>query len=173
MAELVDHEVEPSRVFPSFGADLVAGIRNGRDTAERTAIAECVLQNALSETSKKDELIRRIHKVAGGGEMKGREIAESLGVSDRTFRRLWRDLVGIEHRKFFSLMRIHRALTMIDAGNELSAVAVECGFSDQPHLARDVKRLCGLSATLLRKRLGADVYQDLYVNRPSAPWTRN
>ena len=171
MADLIDREIAPGQVFSSFGAKLADRIRSARDNAERVSISDSTLQNALADQSEKDELIRRLHSVAAGGYVRGRDIAASLGTSERSFRRLWHDMVGIEQRKFVSLMRFHRALAMIDAGTELSMVAAECGYADQPHLARDVKSISGLPALSLRKRLGADVYQDLYTNRPSAPWT--
>lgn len=135
-------------------------------------MADRTLRTALSDHSEKDELIRQLHGNASGGMASGREIAAALGVSERSFRRLWHDIAGLELRKFASLMRFHRALAMIDAGNELSVVAAECGYADQPHMARDVKRISGLPASLLRHRLGTETFRDLYSNRPSAPWTK-
>ena len=173
MAELVDREIAPEHVFASFGAELTDAIRSATDTAERIAIADSALKNALAEHAEKDELLRRLHRSAAGGYAKGRDIAASLGISERSLRRYWRDIVGMEQRKFVSLMRFHRALAMIDAGAPLSVVAAECGYADQPHLARDIKSISGLPASYLRKRLGTEIYQDMYANRPSAPWTGN
>lgn len=171
MADLVDREIPPDEVFPFLEPDLFYHIQQAADTAERVAIVDAMLQCALQENLGKDALIRDLHRSAVGGMARGRDIAGALGVSERTFRRLWHDIVGLEQRKFVSLMRFHRALEMIDGGDELSFVASKCGYADQAHLARDFKRIAGLPASLLRKRLGADVYRDLYANRPAAPWT--
>lgn len=173
MADLVDREIPPDEVFSSFGGDLCNWIHKASNTEERVAVVNATLQRALADQSKKDEFIRDLHRCAVGGVARGRDIAAALGVSERTFRRLWHEIVGLEQRKFFSLMRFHRALEMIDAGYDLSLVASECGYADQPHLARDFRRISGLPASMLRKRLGADVYRDLYANRPAAPWTGN
>lgn len=173
MAELVDREIRLDDVFSFFNADLLTRIRCAHDTEERVAIVDSTLRSAMSDQAQKDELIRKVHRYAAGGTAKGQNIATILGISERTFRRQWHDIVGLELRKFTSLMRFHRALAMIDAGDNLSLVASECGYADQPHLAREVRRISGLPASLLRKRLGADVYQDLYANRPAAPWTAN
>lgn len=170
MASLVDREVAIEDLFASFGVDLHARIVNASDTAERVAVADAVLREALSDNTTRDETIRNLHRLAAGGLSKGRDIAMELGVSERTFRRQWHDIVGLEQRKFAALMRFHRALEMIDAGSELAEVASECGYSDQPHLARDFKSISGLPASLLRKRLGAEIYRKLYTNRPAAPW---
>ena len=170
MAELLDREVALADVFPMFGEELNKQIQAAPDTAARVAISDDALRHALADNRVRDEPIRSLNKVVAGGAASGRDIASSLGVSERTLRRLWHQVVGLEHRKFVSLMRFHRALGMVDAGEELSFVAAECGYADQPHLARDFKNIAGLPASLLRKRLGADVYRDLYANRPAAPW---
>lgn len=170
MASLLDREVPIADVFTSFGADLHDRIRKASDTAECVAAADAALCTALSADSTRDETIRKLHRLAAGGLLKGRDIAAALGVSERTFRRQWHDIVGLEQRKFVSLMRFHRALELLDAGEELAVVASESGYADQPHLARDFKSISGLPASLLRKRLGADVYRALYTNRPAAPW---
>lgn len=173
MAALVDRESPPEKVFPSFGADLVDRIRGASTTAERFVIADTILGDALADHSHKDSTIRKLHTIAAGGLASGREIAATLNISERSFRRLWRDTVGLEQRKFVSLMRFHRALAMIESGHDLAAVAAECGYADQAHLARDVKRVSGLPASMLRRRLGAETYQDLYAKRPFAPWIRS
>lgn len=117
----------------------------------------------------KEQRIIAIANAVVSGKTKSHEIATSLKLSGRSFRRYWADLVGVEHRMFMSLMRFHRAVTMIDKGSELSVIAFECGYADQSHLARDIKLLSGLPPTILKKRLGDEVYHSLFKNRRSAP----
>ena len=68
------------------------------------------------------------------------------------------------------LMRFHKALEMIDRGVNLKQVAADCGYSDQAHMARQIKAITGLPPSSLRRRLGKGVYRDLYTSRPGAPW---
>lgn len=172
MTELVDREVPLCDVFPSFARLLANRITQANSHSERVNAADASLLAALSELNAKDEFIRRLHDHAVGGFEKGRDLAAALDVSERTLRRRWQKTVGIEQRKFVSLMRFHRALGMIDAGEALADVAVDCGYTDQSHLARDIKSISGLPSSLLRPRLNSDTYQALYGNRPSAPWKR-
>ena len=173
MADFLDREVLPDALFGSSGILLSDKITGAADDESRVHIANSMLRRWLDEDPARDEMFRKLHSIAVGGQTKGREIAKILGISDRSFRRLWHEVVGIEQRKFASLMRFHRAISMIDSGQKLAAIAVDCGYSDQSHLARDIKSISGLPPTLLRNRLGTEVYQDLYADRPSAPWRSN
>ena len=170
MSDILDREVLPDEVFGPLGIELRDEIAGATDDESRVGAVNTVLQRALRERSAHNDRMEKLLVLVNGGQSKAHDIAKSLGVSDRSFRRLWHDVVGIEPRKFASLMRFHRAISMIDEGHELAAVAQECGYSDQPHLARNIKTISGLPASLLRKRLGTDVYQHLYTDRPSAPW---
>ena len=170
MADMLDRAVTPRDALDQLGDDLVAALRAADSHAERVDVANSVLTGALSSASPHDSKLRRLLEVTDGGRSTSVEMAQRLSVSDRTFRRLWRDVVGIEPRKFIQLMRFHSALQMIDAGASLADVAAECGYSDQPHMARQIKSISGLPASALRRRLGNTVYRDLYASRPGAPW---
>ena len=170
MADFLDREVLPDEVFGTLGNALRDEIVGAIDDESRIRAANTVLRCALRERSAQNDRLEKLLVAVNGGLSKGCDVAKSLGISERSFRRLWHDVVGMEPRKFASLMRFHRAVSMIDEGHGLTVVAQECGYSDQPHLARDIKKISGLPTSLLRKRLGADVYQDLYKDRPAAPW---
>ena len=170
MADFIDREVLPDEAFGNLGLTLHEKIAMANDDEGRVIAANTVLGGALHRHRERSERLEQLGILVNGGQSKGSDIAKSLCMSERSFRRLWHDAVGIEQRKFASLMRFHRAVSLIDAGCQLADVAQECGYSDQPHLARDIKSISGLQPSLLRKRLGADVYQSLYVHRPAAPW---
>jgi AraC-like DNA-binding protein len=48
------------------------------------------------------------------------------------------------------VLRLGRALHQADAGRPLSEVAQRAGYTDQAHLARDVRALAGITPTGLR-----------------------
>jgi AraC-like DNA-binding protein len=91
-------------------------------------------------------------------------------MSNRSFTRLWNEVVGIQPRRFLQLMRFHSALARIAAGEDLAVVAAACGYSDQAHMARQIKQIAGLPPSSLRLRLGERAYRALYESRPGAPW---
>jgi AraC-like DNA-binding protein len=75
------------------------------------------------------------------------EAAETLGLSSRHFRRLLIHHSGLGPKEHQRVIRLRRFL---DNPGPLALAAVTSGYADQSHLAREVKRLCGLSPTALR-----------------------
>ncbi len=171
MNQMIDVETPPADVFGTDGTKLTEGLAQATNTHLRVDIANRVFRMMAQPQSVMVEYAIALSKSIAGGTTKSSDIANTLGVSERTLRRLWRNLTGIEYRKFTTLMRFHRAVTMVDAGLDLSAVAAECGYSDQPHMAREVKRIAGLPPVALKNRLGEEVYAALYRDRPAAPWS--
>lgn len=170
MADFLDKEVLPDDVFGALGITLRNEISKAADDRSRVEVVNALLNRALDERNVRNDKLNKLIEAVNSGRSKGHEIAHALGISERSFRRFWHDVVGIEQRKFATLMRFHRAVSMIDAAHKLATVAAECGYSDQSHLARDIKAISGIPSTSLRRRLGADVYQALYTDRPSPPW---
>ena len=171
MADMIDVETPPVDVFGAVGAKLVKDLVTASKTEARIEAANRAFRMMAPSRSVKVDHAIALSKLIASGTTKSSDLAEALGVSERTFRRLWRALSGIEHRKFTALMRFHHAVAMVAAGADLSAAAAECGYSDQPHMAREIKRIAGLPPVSLRNRLGEEVYAALYKDRPAAPWT--
>jgi AraC-like DNA-binding protein len=138
--------------------------------ADRVELANHLLTGALQIPARDEGRIEKLLNVANGGRCKSNDMARSLAMSNRSFSRLWNEIVGIQPRHFIQLMRFHNALSMIESGMELAAVAAECGYSDQAHMARRIKAISGLPPSKLRRRIGDDTYRSLYASRPGAPW---
>jgi methylphosphotriester-DNA--protein-cysteine methyltransferase len=75
------------------------------------------------------------------------ETAATLGVSSRHLRRLLIQHSGLGPKEHQRVIRLRRFL---DHPGPLALAAVTSGYADQSHLAREVKRLSGLSPTMLR-----------------------
>ena len=70
--------------------------------------------------------------------------AEAMGFAPETLSRGFRAAYGMTPARFRAEARTRRAMELIvgtDAG--LAAIAVDCGFSDQPHLTRAIVELTG------------------------------
>lgn len=170
MASLLDRPIVPSEAFPGFGDDLAAALSSAASDEARTDAGNAVLLAALESNTNADPRLAKLLQAAGGGRCSAAEMAQQLSISGRTFSRLWHDVVGIQPREFVKLMRFHSALEKIDQGLPLTEVAAACGYSDQAHMARQIKSIAGLPATALRNRLGREAYRNLYSSRPDAPW---
>lgn len=170
MTTLLDRPVPPSEAFNKMGEDLALGLYAARSDSSRVELANRSLELALHIPFRNETRLKMLLDSVNGGRCSSAQMAEKLAMSDRSFSRLWSEIVGIQPRKFIQLMRFHNALTKIDTGENLALVAAECGYSDQAHMARQIKTICGLPPSALRRRLGNVVYRDLYTSRPDAPW---
>ncbi len=76
------------------------------------------------------------------------ELAKRLGYSSRHFQRKLNDFVGLSPRLYKRISRFERALELIQGSAkhgkpDWSAIAAQCGYSDQAHLIRDFRQFAG------------------------------
>jgi AraC-like DNA-binding protein len=84
-------------------------------------------------------------------------VACASGLSDRRFIEVFRRDVGLRPKLFSRVMRFRRALDALSRcpHQSLAALALEAGYSDQAHFAREFTALSGLSPATYRSRVGA------------------
>ena len=170
MSTMLDKEVAPENALGDLGDLLVRAVLGSDEDSDRVGRVESHLLRALDVRPRKAESLQILVDTVGRNEGPGQALAEGLERSPRSVRRLWRDLVGISSRTYAKLMRVHRALALIEEGRPMAMVALDCGYSDQSHMARHIKEVAGLPPSRLKSWLGESVYRDLYSRRPEAPW---
>ena len=86
---------------------------------------------------------------ATGGNLPVGDLARELGWSRRHLGELFRREIGLPPKSAARLIRFERACRLLrsPARPPLAVVAVECGYFDQAHLAREFRRLAGITAT--------------------------
>lgn len=73
-------------------------------------------------------------------------LARDVGVSERTLERRFAAHVGYAPAQFRRLARFRHVLQLhARGGRDWVALAVDCGYADQPHLVRDFRAFAGLS----------------------------
>lgn len=102
---------------------------------------------------------------ASDGRMRVTEIARRLGWSRQHLTRRFRQCTGITPKEAARIARFEAARRMLShgtahgrshpgTGDGLAAVALACGYADQPHLSREWRALAGCSpGTWLREEL--------------------
>lgn len=82
-------------------------------------------------------------------------LSRSMGYSHKHVITLFRDGIGMAPKAFAAVVRFDRLVRSIRAarGVSWSGLAHAHGFADQAHLAREVRRLAGVSPTMLRTQL--------------------
>ena len=75
------------------------------------------------------------------------ELARTLRVSERTLHRDVLDEAGVAPKLLARVLRFQRAVGMLRSleGEDLSSVALTCGYSDQAHLSREVREFAGVT----------------------------
>ncbi len=88
------------------------------------------------------------------GDVPIRHLAERTGWSWRQFEHRFREQIGATAKTSARIMRLRRALKMLEAGRDMPGTAVACGFSDQPHLTREIRAMTGLTGPQLTAARG-------------------
>ncbi|MBO0868401.1 MAG: helix-turn-helix domain-containing protein [Micromonosporaceae bacterium] len=71
-------------------------------------------------------------------------IAEAIGLGERQLHRRSLAAFGYGPKTLERILRLHRALGLVQRGIPFASVAATAGYADQAHLARDVKALAGV-----------------------------
>lgn len=71
-------------------------------------------------------------------------------MSERTAQIRFRQAVGISHRKLVSIEQAQRAARLLAAGEPIADVVTDCGYYDQPQLARAMRWATGHTPGALR-----------------------
>jgi len=80
------------------------------------------------------------------------QLAEESGLSVSQFERLMRSMIQITPSQYLIRQRVEAAAVMLrDSEKNVAAVAMDCGFSDQPSFCKQFKRITGLSPLKYRK----------------------
>lgn len=88
-----------------------------------------------------------------------REAAEPTGLSERQFRRLFRERYGVPPKQYQRVLRVDRLLRQLHPApwepDTLSQHPI--AFADQPHIIREFKALTGMTpATYVRRKIEAN-----------------
>lgn len=83
------------------------------------------------------------------------ELAESLNMSYRNFRRVFKQKTGMAPQQYHMQLRINRAKELLeDQDNRVNEVALRVGFGDQFYFSRMFRKYAGLSPSQWRDTRG-------------------
>jgi AraC-like DNA-binding protein len=147
--ELTGREAPLDDIFGAAGGRLTDRVMNaGCDAARKAAVEEFLLPRIeRRRPSPIDGPLAAILRRRGNlrvGELR------RFGLGERQLLRRFRDEVGLGPKSLCRALRLQAALTARSGGSWTDA-ALEAGFSDQAHLARDLRALAGASATQLER----------------------
>lgn len=141
-----------------WGRRATAGLSNklahARNVTAAAAILEHALIDRLHQVTPADPMISATVSAASkqGPGTNGivRGLIDEFGWSERTLRRRCHEAFGYGAKTLERILRFQRFLRLLSNGRApLSALAIESGYADQAHLAREVRRLSGQSPSAL------------------------
>jgi len=144
------HELRGSLV----GFDSVFGAVIGRELEDRLSEADGVggriramegfLASRLAGWDQDGEVALAVEKIqAARGQLRVRELAREIGLSQSALERRFRQAVGTSPKHFASLVRMQYVIDQHDRGKNLGDLAQEAGFYDQAHFAHAFKAFAG------------------------------
>jgi AraC-like DNA-binding protein len=116
-----------------------------REWPARVEILESALLGAIRER-RTAPFVRSATSIiaATEGRLPVDRLAMEIGVSRRRLERVFRAQVGLSPKTLSRIVRFHRFLGELRAGDPgLASAAVRCGYSDQSHLTRDFRSFTG------------------------------
>jgi AraC-like DNA-binding protein len=157
-AEIVDSRPTVDQLgrqaFAGWLADDLSAADNPADVLERSVLG--VLRRDRLDPAMPAVVagLRRGESVAG--------LTERFGLTERSLYRRSVAAFGYGPKMLQRVLRFQRALRLVRAGRPYADAAIEAGYADQPHLARDVRALAGVP-------LGALLGQPIRTAVPVTP----
>jgi AraC-like DNA-binding protein len=113
-----------------------------RDDHSRVQVMEHFLSQLAWEP---DRIVAEALRRLEGESPSVARIARELGLSERQLERRFQAKVGLSPRAFLTLRRFERAVELSKRVRSFTELALEAGYSDQPHFNRDFRRFSGKS----------------------------
>ena len=153
------HDLEA--VWSGWTRRAVAQVGEVEGAPERLVALERALESLIPAGSPEgsgrflDVAVQRLQ--ASGGTASIERLAHQAGISRRQFERRFLEHVGLPPRLFGRLVRFQRAFHAL--GTESGAsIAARCGYADQAHLVREIRRFSGQTPTLLAEAHGLTAF---------------
>lgn len=74
------------------------------------------------------------------------DVADYVGMSKYNFQRKFTEYFGMSPAEMLAKKRVCAGLSLLGSGEKASMAALKCGFADQSHFCRVVKKLTGVTA---------------------------
>lgn len=162
-AAIANRRLPLAELWGNSADRLAAQLSGARTWHDAAAVFEQFLTTRIRHDAGPDlveEALRRaIVERLAGGEVRVRDLAAGLGTSARTVRRRCHEVFGYGPKTVSRILRFQRFLAHAQRPDRapLAVLAHRCGYADQAHLTRDVRRLSGLTPAMVVAQLdGAD-----------------
>jgi AraC-like DNA-binding protein len=161
MSEVSNRVVPALDALPPRHRGLIERLQHLEDWDDRFDLLDGVIADCMAaarvDTRVVSWAVGRIERTGGTIDM--RALARELGYSRKHVIALFRDQVGVPPKLLSRIVRFDRLVRHLRAGGRgtWADLALEFGYYDQSHLARDVRQFTGVTPTEVRL-LAPDIY---------------
>ena len=156
LAELANRVVTMRDLIGPAADDLGRRLVEAADAERRFDLLDEFLIQRFARRANEDRTTRwSMTRLAQAGGPVSSALADEIGWSRRHFARRFRDSTGFGPDRFRRLARFERfaGRLMGSPDDDLAGLAIDSGYTDQAHLARDVRDFSNLTPGELRSRL--------------------
>lgn len=116
--------------------------------AARMALIERFLLSRVSGKMPDNMALVAIQKIRhAGGQLRMKDLAASLHVSQDVFEKRFRRVAGLSAKQFSYIVKMKAVVEKGRSGQTLAQIALDAGYFDQPHFNKDFKLFTGLTPT--------------------------
>lgn len=114
----------------------------------RIALIERFLLNRMNGRTADEMVLAAIREIQNaGGQLRMKELAASLHVSQDVFEKRFRRVAGLSAKQFSYIIKMKSVVAKGRSGQTLAQIALDAGYFDQPHFNKDFKLFTGLTPT--------------------------
>lgn len=142
---IMDHMIPYAEIESTYDLDAVFDCVNEQ---ERISLIQAYLSDKLKSQPKLDFIRLADELYASPKDQNVILTAERLGYNQRQLLRIFHKHYGVSPKVLLNILRLHLCLTMLqnkDTKIDLADIAAQCGFYDQPHFIKEIKRYTGIS----------------------------
>ena len=153
-AELSDHAAAVGELWGPAAAGLGERVAGAETPEQAAAVLEQQVADRVAATGEPDPLVAEaVRRLMPWRDSGVGSLPERLAISERQLRRRFHEATGLGPKALHRILRFQGFLALaqlaLDRGRRiedgLGLLAAEAGYADQSHLARECRRLTGLS----------------------------
>jgi AraC-like DNA-binding protein len=156
VSAVTDRTLPVAAAFGPEGDALVERLLGMDDAARMAEMAGAFLRERLPPPDPVAVQVNRTVAliVTDGSIIRVDQVAERMGVGRRTLQRLFHEYVGVSPKWVIQRYRLHEAAERLADGGDVSlaALALQLGYFDQAHFARDFRAVVGQSPVEYARR---------------------
>ena len=153
-SELLDEHVPLAAADAPLARRIEAAVEGAGDDRAALAALGRELLRCLDGADAPDPEVRAAVSLLGRPRASVAEVARRVHLSERQLERRFAEAVGYGPKTLERVLRFQRAVRAVRACRDPAGAAAVAGYADQSHLARETRRLAGLSPGELVRWLG-------------------